>query len=275
LGAEMTIAAPARAAVLGLTRSETHGYVWADGSTAIGPLPSVTTIIGVLDKSGPLIGWAKRVTAEAAIDNREQIPGWVELGGRDGAVSLLTKAASVKRDRAADVGSRVHALAEAVARGQEITLTEEERPFLTAYQHFLEEWKPRYLAAEEMVISLQHGYGGTFDAIVEMIDDVWMLDTKTSKGVYPETALQLAAYANADFIGRPADPKRYRIPAITAYGVLHLRPENGGTYEVVPYTVTDGTFQAFLAARALLSWRETEGQMVMGQPLGRAIVTRR
>ncbi len=263
----MTIAT-ARSTVLGLTRSESHGYVWAEGESAIGPLPSVTTIIGVLDKSGPLVGWAKRITAEAAVDNRDQMAGWVQMAGRDGAVSLLTKAASQKSDKAADVGTRVHALAESVARGVPVELTEEERPFLAAYQRFLEEWQPRYLAAEEMVVSLEHGYGGTFDAIVEMAGDVWMLDTKTSKGVYPETSLQLAAYSYASFIGRPADPKRYVIPPITAYGVLHLRPEG---YEVVPYDVTPRTFEAFLHARSLFEWRDTQAPKVMGQPLGRAI----
>ena len=260
-----------RAAVLGLTRSESHGYVWNDGHKATAVLPSVTTIIGIVDKSGPLIGWAKRVTAEAAIDNRATLESWYEIGGRDGAVSLLTKAATQKRDRAADIGTRVHALAESVARGQPVELTEEERPFLAAYQRFLEEWQPRYLAAEEMVVSLSQGYGGTFDAIVEMAGDTWMLDTKTSKGVYPETSLQLAAYTFADFIGRPADPKRYSIPPITAYGVLHLRPENGGVYEVVPYDVTPSTFEAFLDALRLYRWRETEATKVMGSPLGKAL----
>ena len=260
-----------RSAVLGLTRDERHGYVWSDGQTATGTLPSVTTIISVLDKSGPLIGWAKKITAEAAVDNRDQLATWMELGGRDGAISLLTKAASVKRDKAADVGTRVHALAESIARGVPVELTDEERPFLTAYQNFLTDWEPRYLAAEEMVVSLTHYYGGTFDAIVEMAGDVWMLDTKTSKGCYPETALQLAAYAWADFIGRPGDGKRYSIPPITAYGVLHLRPENGGQYEVVPYSVDQETFNAFLYARRLYDWREGQATKVMGSPLGRAI----
>jgi hypothetical protein len=258
----------ARSAVIGLTRDERHGYRWSDGTTATDTLPSVTTVMGVLDKSGPLIGWAKRVTAEAAVDNRDQMTGWVEMAGRDGAISLLTKAASQKRDKAADVGTRVHALAESVARGQDVELTDEERPFLVAYQAFLAEWKPRYLAAEEMVVSLTHGYGGTFDAIVEMAGAVWMLDTKTSKGVYPETSLQLAAYSFADFIGRRADEKRYSIPPITAYGVLHLRPEG---YRLVPFDVTPDTFAAFLDARRLYAWRETQAPRVMGQPLERKI----
>lgn len=265
----MAIEATGRSSILGLSRDETHNYVWNDGKRVLGPLPSVTTIMQVLDKSGPLIGWAKRTTAEAAVDNRDQLAGWVELGGRDGAISLLTKAATVKRDRAADVGSRVHSLAEALARGQTIELTDEERPYLDAYQKFVEEWQPRYLAAEEMVISSRHLYAGTFDAIVEMAGEVWMLDTKTSKGVYPETALQLAAYAYADWIGRPADPKRYRIPTVTAYGVLHIRPEG---YEVVPFNVDLGTFEAFVHARHLYDWRETKAKAGMGKPLGRAIV---
>ena len=263
--------AEARSTVIGLSRDERHGYRWSDGITATETLPSVTTIMGVLDKSGPLIGWAQRIVAEAAVDNAGMLPQWLEIGGRDGAISLLKKAATTKRDVAADIGTRVHALAESVARGIPVELTEQERPYLSAYQRFLDEWQPRYLAAEEMVVSLVHGYGGTFDAIVEMAGDTWMLDTKTSKGTYPETALQLAAYAGADFIGRPGDSQRYSIPPCTAFGVLHLRPDNGGVYEVIPYDVTPYTFSAFLWARRLYEWRETEATKVMGQPLGRAI----
>src|SRR5439155_25895654 len=113
-----------------------------------------------------------------------------------------------------------------------------------------------------------HRYAGPQDAIVEMAASVWRLDNKPAKGTYPETALQLAAYGHAQFRGRPGTTRRFRIPPITAYGVLHLRPEG---YEVVPYAVTDETFAAFLDVLRLFRWREGEGASVMGAPLGRRI----
>jgi hypothetical protein len=247
---------------VGLTRDAKHNY-YLDGQ---GPIPSVTGILKIVDKSGPLVGWAKRITAEAAVDHRSEVDGWVDLFGRDGAISALTKAADNIRDKAATQGSDIHALAEAITLGHEVTVTEEQAPFVDAYRQWRADFAPTFLAAEEMVCSVQHGYAGTLDAIVEIAGEVWLLDYKTSKGVYPETALQLAAYGNADFIGRAGDPTRYAIPKVDHYAVLHLRPEG---YELVPFDVT-GAFEAFLSAKALLSWK-TEAKAI-GAPVGPALV---
>ncbi len=244
------------ATMVGLRRNEKHEYWW----NATGPLPSVTKIIGTIDKSGPLVGWAKRVTAEAALAHRDELAGWVKDFGLDGAVSMLTKAATAKRESAADMGTRVHALADSLARGLETVVTEEERPFVEAYMAYLREKEPRFLYSEDMVCSLKHGYAGTFDAIVVIGGETWMIDNKTAKGTYPETALQLAAYANADFIGRPNLRTQGRIPRIDRYGVLHLRPEG---YRLVEYKVTPDTFDAFLDALRLTAWRDGEAQTVM------------
>ena len=257
-----------RAAVLGLTRTPKHVYTWRTEIFDSGPLPSVTGVLGIVDKSGALVGWAKRETAACAVRNLDMLAKMRETGGDAAAVNWLKAIPDYQRDTAADIGTRVHALAESTAKGIPVTPTDEERPFLAAFQRFLEEWKPRYLATEEMVASLTHGYAGTLDAIVEMAGDIYMIDVKTGTGVYKETALQLSAYANAEFIGKPGDTTRYAVPKITAHAVLHLRPEG---YEVIPFDVGSRTFEAFLQARALYEWREGEAKAIMGQPLGRAI----
>jgi hypothetical protein len=251
-------------ATVGLARDEQHNY-YLDGQ---GPIASVTTILKVVDKSGPLVGWAKRITAEAAVKHRGELGGWVDSFGDDGAVSMLTKAASVIRDKAANAGSEVHRMAEAIVRGQDIEVPEELAPFVASFVTWRQKFEPEYLAAEEMVYS-HHGYAGTFDAIVRIAGEVWMLDYKTSKGVYPETALQLAAYANADAIGRPNDPIRYLIAPIEQFGVVHIRPEGA---ELIPYDVTAETFEAFLAAKRLHDWRSGPASSVVGQAVGPALL---
>ena len=261
----MAIASPP---VLGLTRTPKHIYTWRTETFDSGPLPSVTGILNIVDKSGALVGWAKRETAACAVRNLDMLAAMRQAGGDVAAVNWLKAIPDYQRDTAADIGTRVHALAESTAKGIPVTPTDEERPFLAAFQRFLDEWQPRYLATEEMVASLTHRYAGTLDAIVEMAGDTWMLDVKTGTGVYAETSLQLAAYAGAEFIGKPGETARYTVPKITAYGVLHLRPEG---YEVVPFNVGPRTFDAFLQARALYEWRETEAKAIMGSPLGRAI----
>jgi hypothetical protein len=248
--------------LLGLTRTEDHVYRWFDGRTASGPLVSVTTILRVLDKSGPLVGWAKREVANAAVRNHDTVATMRAASGDEATARWLATIPGYQRDTAANLGTAVHGIAEAIARGQEVTVTEEQLPYVRSYQAWRDQWKPRYLAAEEMVCSLSHGYAGTLDMIVEMAGSTWMVDIKTSKGTYPETALQLAAYANADFVGRPGIAQKFRIPKAEHYAVLHLRPEG---YAVVPYTVTDETWRAFLQAKALHEWTLGEGLRVMGE----------
>jgi hypothetical protein len=253
-------AAASNVAQVGLARNEKHEY-FLDGR---GPVTSVTTILKIVDKSGPLIGWAKRITAEAALRHAAELPQWIEDFGGDGAVSMLTKATNVIRDKAANAGSEIHQLADAIVKGQEVVVPEELQSYVNALLAWQRDFEPEYLASEEMVYS-HRGYAGTLDAICVIAGETWLLDYKTSKGVYEETALQLAAYGAADFIGRPGDPNRYAIPAIDQYGVVHIRPEGA---ELVPYDVT-GAFEAFLAAKRLFEWRAGN---IVGQPIGSALL---
>lgn len=247
----------------GLTRDARHVYRWNDGD----PIPSVTTILQTLSKPA-LVPWAQGIVAEAAIAHRADIEGWVAVGGVDGAVNLLKQAATTKRDKAANVGSDVHALAEAVVRGQPVIVPDELAPYVTAYQGFLSAFEPTFLAVEEMVVG--DGYAGTFDSIAEIAGEVWLLDIKTSKGgPYKDTALQLAAYGAADFIGRPGDPTQYAIPKIDQYGVVRVRPEGA---ELVPFDVTPGTYAAFRAALELWRWLDGPAKSAVGQAIGPALL---
>src|SRR5207248_5364567 len=103
---------------LGLTRDEKHIYRWNDGQTVVGPIPSVTTIIKLIDKSAPLVGWAKRETAACAVRNLDALVAMRAAGGPEAAINWLKTIPDYLRDRAADRGTSVHALAEQIVRGQ-------------------------------------------------------------------------------------------------------------------------------------------------------------
>lgn len=255
---------------VGLFRDQHHRYYWAGE----GPMISATTAIGVLDKPA-VVGWAKREVAKSAVRNLPALVQMVLEGGPDAAARWLQGIPDFKRDKAANLGSRVHHLAEQIVRGESPEIEPIEAPFVVAYQNFLRERFPIFLMVEEMVCSLRYGYGGTLDAIARIGDDVWLLDIKTG-GAYEETALQLAAYARAEFIGREADPKQYRIPAATRFGVIHLNPltpdrpdgyaDTG--YRLIPYEVGDREFDVFLAALRAAEWkRDTKQQSVIGEPV--------
>ena len=249
---------------LGLTRDASHVYTWNDGAKVYGPLPSVTTVLRVVDKSGPLVGWAKRETAACAIRNLDALVAMREAGGDAAAVSWLKGIPDYQRDTAADVGSRIHALAERINRGLEPEVTADEAPFVDAYRTFLADFRPRFLAIEEMVCSLRHRYAGTLDAIAVIGGEVWLLDLKTGAGLYSETGLQLSGYANCDFAGRPGSARRFRLPRATRFGVIHVRPEGA---RLVEYRVDRGTFAAFLEARRLCAWVQGPGKSVVGKPV--------
>jgi hypothetical protein len=251
--------------VIGLSRDASHVYTAAYETTEI--LSSVTTILRVLDKPA-LVPWAQGIVAEAAIAHRGDIEGWVQVGGVEGAIGLLKKAATAQRDRAAATGTDVHALAESLNRGLEVIVPADIAPFVDAYRRWVDRFQPTVIAAEELIAG--DGYAGTFDLIADIAGERWLLDIKTSKGVYSDTALQLAAYGRARYIGRPGDPVRYAMPAIEQYGVVHVRPEGA---ELVPYDVTDEDYRTFQALQVAAKWRETRAKAVVGQPIGPALLS--
>ena len=250
---------------IGLSRNASHEYFWRpDAQTEPRSLPGVTGIIKLIDKSGPLVGWAKRETAASAIRNLDALIAMRNEGGPQAAIDWLKKIPDYQRDRAADRGSDVHRIAEQIVRGQSPEIPEEIAPYVVAYQRFLKEWNPKFIAVEQMVGSLKHGYGGTFDCFFKLGNELWLGDLKTSTNVYAETALQLAAYGAAEFIGRPDDPVKYRVPRATRFGVIHVVPEGA---ELVPYAVDKGTFATFLRCREVWQWTQDQAKTVVGKPL--------
>lgn len=258
---------------VGLYRTASHDYFF----NGVGPYIGVTGAIASLDKSGPLIGWAKRLTAEFTVDHLEWVTETLGLVGREQTINAIKSKAQAEKDAGAALGSQIHILTEAVLRGGSPELNEQAVPYLGALGNWQAHYRPKLVSLERSVLNLTDGWGGTFDIICELDGETWLLDIKTNKGstyqgiytgVYPETALQLAAYSRAEFIAKIGDPKRYRFPKIDRYGVLHLRPdayERG--YSLIEYDVTDEEYQAFLHALALTRWRRSREKLVVGLPV--------
>lgn len=246
-------------AASGLLRDGRHRYSWNGGPW----YPSVTTILGVKAKPA-LVPWAKRETAACAVRNLEILRRMVESGGPQAAIDWLKRTPDYQRDTSADLGTRVHAIAEAIARNEPVRVADDVRPFIDAYERdFLRALQPEFIAVEAMVCSPRHEYGGTADAFCVIDGEIWLLDYKTGAGVYPEAALQLAGLARAQFIGRPGDPTEYPIPAATRFGVLHIRPEGA---RLLPVVVNRETVAAFLDARRLFAWDQAAARSVIGAP---------
>lgn len=258
-----TLSLPSPLAPLGLTRDDAHVYAWNDGMKVYWPLGSVTAALQVINKPA-VVGWVRRETAEFAVTNLDSIRLMRDETGHASAVEFVKMSTDRRRDKAGRRGTNVHQIAEQIVRGQTPEIPEDLAAYVVSYRAFLREWQPKFVAVEKMVVNLTHGYAGTFDAFAKIGNERWLLDIKTSTGVYAETALQLSAYAAAEFIGVPGDPTRYRVPRAQRFGVIHVTEQSA---ELVPMTVTRETFRRFLEARNLWQWTQTQAKTVVGRPL--------
>jgi len=170
-------------------------------------LTSVTAITGIIDKSRVLIPWAIGLTGaflrkyleEAAANNftKEELYSVI-----DEALVQHT----VKKEEAADTGSQVHDLAqkigEALRDSQPIEDIPEDTPDevktgVFAFVNWIVDHNVKFLECERMVYSKKHKFVGITDAIIELDGKKYLIDYKTSKGVYNEMKYQLAGYTIA------------------------------------------------------------------------------
>lgn len=185
-----------------------HRYT-IDGEKVV----SVTTALGVLDKSGPLTWWGMTTGVKGIVTLRNQ---GVEIpwGDAEGCVKLLTEhrlTTNHVRDTAATRGQSVHDALEAFAESGELPdldqFPPEDRGFVQGLARALLSLQPELLTTEIVVGSKTHGFAGRYDAKVVVDGRPLLLDLKTGKALRDTVGLQLAAYslADAEMEGEPVD----------------------------------------------------------------------
>lgn len=165
----------------------TAPYYCADGVR----VPGTTTVIGRFKDSGALMHWAFRQ-------------------GKNGAETLYQEA-----EKAADIGTLAHAMVECSIKGDDPEAALEAAPeefkskARNAFAEYLE-WAAQTdvkIVAQEMhLISEEYRFGGTPDAIGMIGNSLCLLDWKTSNAVYPDHAIQLAAYRQLWNENHPDEP---------------------------------------------------------------------
>jgi hypothetical protein len=251
-----------------ITRSANHYYTY-DGKT----YPGVTGILSVIDKSGPLMSWAARQTAEAAValaltpgvDGADrpypQLNRLLDTVGEEGVIKALTARSNWKRDEAAALGTEVHNLADLVVRAQPTPpMGETTRHRVLAYADW---WKAsgwRLRLSEAMLVHPGMGYGGTLDLLAYDADGRTVLaDIKTGKAVYNEAVLQLTAYGMAELIQPPSDNVMvpatvYPMPKVDRHVILHVTADGVREVEVA---VGIKEKIAWASCIELAEWRES------------------
>ena len=232
---------------------------------------SVTTIIGNGLPKPALVPWGMKSVASAAVEQVDRLGAMVRAAGDDPAarqavVDWLKGEPYRQRDRASDLGSLVHARIEALITGQpQPPAPPVATGFLEAFDAFVRDFRPDFLAAEATVYSRSAQYGGTLDWIARIPGLGTVLgDTKTGKDVYPEVALQLAAYQRAEFVGLPDGTEASMLETDLA-AALHLVSD--GTYRLVPVVTDDEVWQSFLYVAQVFRFIESISKTVLGEPL--------
>ena len=225
--------------------ADTHRYR-LDGK----PVPGVTSIVGVLDKSGPLTRWAARTVAEYVWDNPDETTRLL-AGSREECVRSLIAVPDAVRDGAADRGSTIHAHAEAILRDHAADVDDTLVPVVQGIVRFLDAWEIDPILTEYACASREHRWAGTGDTIAHYRNPntghrgVLYADWKSGKHTYGESGLQFAAYVHAEFWGLDGD--EHPIPDVDAVYGVHTLP---GEAIVYPYEHGPHVYADFLTCRA-------------------------
>lgn len=232
-------------------------------------VPGVTSILNMLPKEF-LKFWAAKVVAETAVENLGEVVG-ISMRDKGAAVDFLKRAPQRFTSNAADNGTNVHDLFERMARGEDPGRVHPDlEPYVAIFLGFVEAFKPEFLHLEQTVWSDTHGYAGSFDFMAYVTDPktgerlLAIGDWKTTRsGVHEEVAMQLSAYAHADYIVLP-DGSKIEIPKVDVGLVVHARPEGG---QVVPARIDDDVFETFLTLKKVYEYEKAGKKTVLGVPV--------
>lgn len=248
-------------------RDRARFYTISGGGRSV-ELPSVTTVLGVIDKSGPLMGWAvKKEREHFRLALLEVLTGQ-EAGNPDhvwSAVEEATKGvkkADREREQATTIGTAAHAAIEWRTRrllgkdaGPEPVISDAASLAVMAWEDWAKDVQFTPVMAERTIYCAECGYAGTLDWIAHVRGIVTLGDYKTSKAIYPESFLQNVAYRHAAAqCGWP-----------TAQGIVLRLPKTleDPAFESM-YVPETTSLTTFLHALALWRWQ----RQMDGKPTG-------
>ncbi len=217
-------------------------------------VPGVTGIVGVLDKSGPLLGWGVKLCAEYWKEHVKPGESYDELQLNELYVESKRQHRK-KKGTAANIGTMGHEWAEkyalAVLNGTdkpEVPVSKTLQNICLGFQEWWETHDVEPIEAEFKVYSRLHGYAGTCDLDALVDGKRSIVDYKTGSGVYKEVGMQMAAYQSARYEERGIEYDQ-RL-------VVHLDKTNGNV-EQHDFPDYDKDVLGFLSALGLFKWTKT------------------
>lgn len=164
-------------------------------------LISVSAVSGVIDKSGPLMGWVAKMMALFLLDQKKK-------GNDKITEELVDRAKREYRNiskEAQNIGTEIHKWIEEwiQCNGVGIDMPDDEKVLngVTAFLKWQVQNKAKFLESERIVYSKKHKYCGTLDAVARIGKDLVLIDFKSSKrnptrkdGLGNEMQIQVAGY---------------------------------------------------------------------------------
>lgn len=215
---------------------------------------SVTSAVGIVDKSQALIYWAIGLTKQylhnlldelISCKDGAKIAAWIEEAGKQHTIA---------KEEAADLGTQVHdwvdrytsakpkERADMVKSENLKKLDERVVNGIMAFLRWIKTYKVEFLENEKLVYSLKHDYVGLLDAKAKINGKLALVDYKTSKGVYTTYRYQTAAYLKAD---EEESGVKYQERWILKFG------KEDGEFEAYKVNDIEEDFKAFLACLAV------------------------
>lgn len=265
-----------------------HRYdVFQNDEAIAEALPGITTALNVMDKPA-LLPWIARLTGDAfkgelrrvLID--EAMPDVAAV--RAALLPLLNvdgyRMANDVKAKAGDRGTDTHAIAEIVARrfavgesidDEALALILRAQPALAAPDVYacalaVRDWflryRPTVLGAESMVACLHCACAATLDLHCVIDDPMyggeWVLDAKTSKGVYESHALQTAFQAHALMqMKRGLHERHCAVYRRLRIGALWINAEAKNGAEIIEFENTQSTLGAVQEVIDLYRWKRS------------------
>jgi len=248
-------------------KKEGRFYELPDGTK----LPSVTTLLSAIAKPA-LINWASYGARDATIAAARAI-----YEAADGSISPASFEAAVRKylgkrpahlaksDEALDIGTLVHARIEAETRrelGEAVELPEipeteaDGSPHpawnaLASYHRWRMDHDVKPIAIELRLYTRRLGFAGTCDLLAAVDGQLSIVDYKTSKAMYGEYRLQIAAYREAYH-----DMEAWSNMPAPGGIILRLPKTAGDDFEAadVPWEEQESLMRVFLAAKEIWQW---------------------
>lgn len=212
-------------------------------------VPGCTTITGIINKPA-LMGWAVKMAGQHLEEHLKPGVAYDEVQIKD-LILGAKRAHTAKKDKAADIGTMIHKWIEQYVKA-EMGLEGHERPenpinekmqsAIVAFMDWRTKHKVTFTHSETKVYSRMAQVAGTIDAVGTIDGATSLIDFKTSNGLWPEMALQVAFYQQAftEMTGQPLE-KRW----IVRFG------KEDGQFEAKEYLDHDEDAKAFAGALAL------------------------